>query len=298
MIIVPDALIDFHRENLSEEWILALPGLAASYLERWRLTLDGEPMHGIVSLVLPVIQADGTRAALKFQPVDDETEGEPVGLRAWNGEGIARLLDHDPSSGTMLLEWLDADRPLSALPDHMAATQVIAELLARLVALPAPENLRRLKDIAQAMVDETPQACAKVTPEEGRLLRSWAAVVAEVLDEPGDRLLHWDLHFDNVLAAEREPWLAIDPKPLAGDPGFDIMPALHNQWDDIVASGDVPRAVRRRFDLMTEVVGLDRQRAAAWTLGRALQNSLWDIKDGEPGLNPTQIVIAQALSAR
>lgn len=298
MIIVPDVLIDFHRENFSEEWIRALPEMADGYLERWQLTLAGESMHGLVSLVLPVIQADGTRAALKFQPLDDETEGEPVGLRAWNGDGIARLLDHDSDTGTMLLEWLDADRPLSALPDDMAATQVIAELLARLVSHPAPENMRRLKDIAQAMVDDTPEASTKVTQEEGQLLRSWAAVVAEVLDEPGDRLLHWDLHFDNVLAADREPWLAIDPKPLAGDPGFDIMPALDNRWDDIVATGDVPRAVLKRFDLMTEVLGLDRQRAGAWTVGRALQNSLWDIEDGEPGLNPVQIAIAQALTAR
>ncbi|MET0132577.1 MAG: aminoglycoside phosphotransferase family protein [Kibdelosporangium sp.] len=297
MIDIPDALRRFHLKEYGPEWIGALPGMAAGYLDRWRLTRTGEPMHGVVSLVLPVVQQDGTPAALKFQPVDDETVSEPIGLRIWDGDGSVRLLEHDPETGTMLLEGLHADRPLSALPDDRDATRILAEVLARLVKVPDPGNIRQLRDIAGAMVDKTPAAAAGRPREEQALLKNWAAAVEEVLDEPGDRLLHWDLHYDNVLAADREPWLAIDPKPLGGDPGFDIMPALDNRWDDIVATGDIPRAVRWRFDLMTDVLGLDRQRAVNWTLGRALQNSLWDIADGEPALRSVQIAIAQAVAA-
>lgn len=87
-------------------------------------------------------------------------------------------------------------------------------------------------------------------------------------------MLHWDLHFENVLASDREPWLAIDPKPLAGDPGFDLWPALDNKFD----ADDV----LWRFDAMTEVLALDRERARAWTLGRVLQNALWEAEDGRP----------------
>jgi streptomycin 6-kinase len=298
VIIVPEALVQSLRENFSEEWITGLPGLAADMLDRWRLTLDGEPMYGMASLVLPVIQADGVPAALKLQPVDWEHESEPVGLRIWGGDGIVRLLDHDQATGAMLLERLYGDRTLSTVEDDRAATEILAGLLARLVAVPAPENIRHLKDIAAQMVADTPAAIAKLSdPDDQKLLMNWAAAVEEVLDEPGDRLLHWDLHYDNVLAADREPWLAIDPKPLAGDPGFDIMPTLDNRWDDIVATGDVTRAVLWRFDLLTETLGLDRQRAAHWTAGRALQNSLWDIEDGETELQEMQIAIAQAVTA-
>ncbi|CAM5704493.1 hypothetical protein MAUB1S_03679 [Mycolicibacterium aubagnense] len=110
------------------------------------------------------------------------------------------------------------------------------------------------------------------------------------------------LHDDNVLApvpgSAREPWLAIDPKPLMGDAGFELLPALHDRWDDITATGDVERAVLRRFDLMTEVLGLDRQRAARRTLGRVLQNALWDVEDGEDALAPEQVEIARALQRR
>lgn len=114
---------------------------AAEFLERWGLRQEGPPMRGQVAVVLPVVRtADGARAALKLQDVDEETAGEPVALRAWGGAGAVRLLDHDPATGTLLLERLDETRPLSRVPDVLAATEVIAGLLARLTSVPAPEG--------------------------------------------------------------------------------------------------------------------------------------------------------------
>ncbi|MFD7834057.1 aminoglycoside phosphotransferase family protein [Streptomyces sp. NPDC059761] len=296
-IRIPEALAASHRAA----WIAGLPALAADCLDRWELRLDGAPCHGAVALVLPVVRADGTLAVLKLQPVDDETRGEPLALTAWAGRGAVSLLETDPGTGAMLLERLDAGRSLAAVDDDMTALRVLSEVLARLVALAAPDGVRRLADIAAAMLRSAPVALARLAdPADRRLAQTCAAAMRELCDEPGDRLLHWDLHYDNVLAplptaAEREPWLAIDPKPLAGDPGFDLLPALRNRWDEVAGSGDAARAVQRRFDLMTEVLGLDRHRAAGWTLGRVLQNTLWDLEDGETSMDPVQAAIARAL---
>ncbi|MEV6986785.1 aminoglycoside phosphotransferase family protein [Sphaerisporangium sp. NPDC051017] len=222
-------------------------------------------------------------------------------MRLWAGRGAVRLLDDDPGTGTMLLERLDHTRHLSAVADDMEALAILAELLARLVATPAPDGLRTLAGIAAGMLAEVPAALPKLDdPGDRALLRACADATREVLGEPGDRLLHWDLHYDNVLAPldGREPWLAINPKPLAGNPGFDLLPALDNRWDDVVATGDAARAVLRRFDRMTELLALDRPRAAAWSLARVLQNSLWDVEDGETALHPVQTAIAHALLRR
>jgi streptomycin 6-kinase len=290
---------DKHGGASGRAWIAALPDLAAGFLDRWTLRLDGPAWHGMVSLVLPVTRTDGTPAALKLQPVDEETAAEPVGLRIWDGNGVVRLLDHDPDTGTMLLERLDATRPLEAMADDAAAVKILAELLARLVTVPAPEGLRHLADIAAAMLDQTEGAVPALRdPTERQLMLTCASATAELINEPGDRLLHWDLHYDNILAGQREPWLAIDPKPLAGDPGFELLPALGNRWEAVLASGEIARTVLRRFDQLTEVVGLDRQRAIGWTLGRILQNALWDIEDGEVALDPNQVAIATALLHR
>lgn len=255
-------------------FIAELPGLTAAFLDRWGLTADGPPMHGVSALVLPVLRRDGTPAVLKLQLLDEESEGEPVALRAWDGDGAVRLLDHDEATGTMLLERLDSSRMLAHVPDVHESVLVIARLLAHLTSFAAPAGLRRLGDIARDMLDETPWALKRIgDPGTRRIAADCAAAVREVVDEPGDRLLHWDLHDENVLAAGRAPWVAIDPKPLAGDPGFELWPALANRFD--------PADVRWRFDAMTDVLGLDRARARAWTYGRLLQNLLWSVEDGD-----------------
>ncbi|MFG2461577.1 aminoglycoside phosphotransferase family protein [Streptomyces sp. NPDC048523] len=291
VIDIPEELAaaqELYNGDRGREFIAGLPALTEDFLERWDLRPDGSPMHGVAALVLPVVRrADATPAALKLQLLDEESAGEPVALRLWDGDGAVRLLDHDPVTHTMLLERLDATRMLSTLPGTRDAVLVIAGLLARLTAGPAPAGMRRLGDIARAMLDRTPEALERI-PDPGirRTVADCAAAVREVVDEPGDRLLHWDLHDENVLAADRAPWLAIDPKPLAGDPGFELWPALDNRYD--------ADEVTWRFDAMTDILGLDRARARAWTLGRLLQNALWNIEDGRP-LEPRQLDIADRL---
>ncbi|MEU9982478.1 aminoglycoside phosphotransferase family protein [Streptomyces sp. NPDC050856] len=281
-------------------FVAALPGLAERFLDEWGLRPAGPALHGWSALVLPVVAGDGTAAALKLRLLDEESEGEAAALRAWDGAGAVRLLADDPGTGTLLLEWLggasraggagERGRRLSDVPDTRAATGVLAGLLARLVAVEAPAGMRSLGDIAAGMLDDVPDAVECLASEDDRrLLRDCAAAVREVAGEPGDRLLHWDLHFDNVLAGGREPWLAIDPKPLAGDPGFELLPALCNRFE--------PDEVLWRFDLMTEALGLDRDRARAWTLGRVLQDCLWDVEDGGSALGGERVSVARTLLA-
>ncbi|MER5533373.1 aminoglycoside phosphotransferase family protein [Streptomyces mirabilis] len=308
MIDVPVGLAasqDKYNGAAGRAFVAGLPERAARFLERWELRLDGPSMHGVTALVLPVLRADGTPAVLKLQLLDEESAGEPAALRVWDGGAAVRLLAHDEATCTLLLERLDQTRMLTHLPDTREAALVVARLLARLTAVPAPEGMRRLGDIAEAMLERVPGALKLIADQaERRLVEDCAAAVREVATEPGDRLLHWDLHYDNVLQALRDrqdpdglqdgdarsigrgPWVAIDPKPLAGDPGFDLCPALGNRFE--------PAEIRWRFDAMTDVMGLDRERARAWTLGRVLQNTLWDIEDGRP-LDAVRLEIARRL---
>jgi len=302
-IVVPAELAELHEKYSGEDgraWIAALPALAATYLDQWQLTIDGAVTSGAVALIIPVRRCDGSRAVLKLQPVDDETGGEPAALQAWAGHGAVRLLDHDPHSGAMLLERLDASRDLSTMEDDFAAAKIIAELLIQLNSAPAPAGMRHLRQVAAATLAQTPEAISLAQePEERRLLINCAARYQDLITEQIDnRLLHWDLHYYNTLSTldgARE-WKAIDPKPLGGDSGFELLPALWNRWDDLVGTGDVPSALLRRFDLMTDVMGLDRSRAAAWTLGRVLQVAVWDlVRFREGRIWPSHRTIAEVL---
>lgn len=278
---VPRDLVESVTGFFGPAWASELPALARRQIDRWGLRQTGEAMHGALALVLPVERADGGPAVLKLQPQDVETEGEPVALRAWGGDGAVRLLEQDPGTGAMLLESLDAGRRLDGEPLD-EALEVIGGLLARLSAHPAPEGLRGLGPMARDIAARGRARIDQVESVWRPVYESWAATAEEMAAEPGDRLLHWDLHFENVLAplvgspaARRGPWLAIDPKPLVGDPGFELLPALRNRWAEAEAAGDPVRATRRRFDLLTEVAGIDRDRARAWTRVRLLQDCLW-----------------------
>ena len=159
-------------------------------------------MHGMVGLVVPVRRDDGTPAALKLQPLDPEHLGEGTALRVWAGQGAVLLLNESEEAGSsiLLLERLAGDRTLIAEPDIDRAVQIIAELLARLHTHTAPPEIRPLNYVVDRMLDYAPQAATELEPEEGRLLRSWAGRVGELAATAGDRLLHWDLHYENVLA--------------------------------------------------------------------------------------------------
>lgn len=301
VIPVPDEFAANHVRffgKAGREWIARLPGLAQSALDHWELRLDGSPSHGYVGLVLPVSQKDGARAALKLQPIDPSHLGESTALKTWAGDGAVLLLDEYETGDTsvLLLERLEAERSLMTA-DEDEAIVVIKGLLTRLNAHQAEPRIQKLDDVVAKMLAYVPEAVTKLADaREQLLLIRWADAVND-LGPAGDRLLHWDLHYENVLAGDREPWLAIDPKPLAGHPGFELLPALHNRWEEAVAGG-LTKIVRRRFDQLSE--GMDRDLAVAWTLARVLQNSLWTVEDGLPNepvrLEPVQMAVAEAIT--
>jgi streptomycin 6-kinase len=92
------------------------------------------------------------------------------------------------------------------------------------------------------------------------------------------RIIHGDLHYENVLAADREPWLLIDPKPMSGDPHYEVAPMLWNRWDEL--QGQVRDGVRRRFHTIVDAAGLDEDRARDWVVVRMMHNAMWAIEDG------------------
>ncbi len=274
-------------------WTAGSPALATDVLDRWDLRRDGAPGSGQASLVLPVLRRDGTRAALKLQMQTEETAAALVGLRTWDGRGAVRLLDHDPRSASMLLERLDATRALTSIGDEGGAMGILAGLRSRLVRVPAPPGPRDLGGIATEMFEQVPQAAtALAAPAARRLLLDRVSAVAEPLGEPGDRMLHWDLHYDDVLAARREPWLAIAPRAALRRPWPRPVAGPEQQVGRAAREGDTLPVVRRRFDLLTSVLGLDRARATGRTLGRLLQNALGDVEDGESALAPSAVAIS------
>lgn len=245
MIGVPRALQWWRNEPGGAAWLARLPRLAAECAEQWSLRL-GEPCAGgNVALVVAAERATGTPAVLKLSFPEPESEHEADALAFWDGDGAARLLEHDPSRGALLLERLGPGTQAWELDDDEAALAVAGVLRRLHREPPSGHPFLLLADVARGWAEKVPEL---------------APAVEALLAEPTPQvLLHQDLHAGNVLRSDRG-WLAIDPKPLVGDPAFDAASLVRDRRP---VRGE--RLVARRLDLLEAELGYDRGRMRAWS---------------------------------
>lgn len=105
-------------------------------------------------------------------------------------------------------------------------------------------------------------------------------------------VVHGNLHYRNVLAADRAPWLAIAPRPLNGDPAFDIAPMLWDRFDELV--GDVRAGVKRRFSTLVDAAGVDEDDARAWVLLRVVREAT-RVLTSDPSALTRYVTLAKAV---
>ena len=231
---------------------------------RWSLTL-GVPFDDdevSCAWVAPAARVDGTNAVLKLGMPHMEGTHELDGLRFWDGDPTAGLLDADDGLNAMLLERCTPGTKLRVLPEP-EQDRVIAGLLRRLWRLPsAPHPFRPLSVMTAAWSEETLRDAAR-WPDAGLVGEGLRLLKELPPSAPSEVLLATDLHAGNVLAAQREPWLVIDPKPFVGDPAYDATQHLFNCAARLRADPD--GTIARLADLL----GVDRVRVRLWTFARA-----------------------------
>lgn len=259
---IPKALEWLRPSEAGALWLDRLPQLAAEAAERWSLRLDQPYPYAYASIAMPVTRSDGSGAVLKIQFPDRESEHEGAALERMKGGGAIRLIDHDPVRRALLLERCLPGTPLTSV-DADAALEVMAGLLAR-TWRPAGPPFRPLAEEAAwwtADLESTWHAAGR--PFERRLLDAAMEALRTLPSSQGEQVLvNQDLHAGNVLRAEREPWLVIDPKPLSGEREFGIASTVRD------ATGR--EAVLRRLDRLTSDLGLDRERARLWTMAQTV----------------------------
>ncbi|HLZ07354.1 MAG TPA: aminoglycoside phosphotransferase family protein, partial [Chloroflexota bacterium] len=199
-----------------QAWIEALPMTVESLCQRWNLAVEGVPMHGYLGIVVPV-RRTAERYALKVSWINESTADEIEALRIWDGNGAVRLLEADPSIAALLLERLDSRRSLEDIPIEEAIT--IAASLVRRLSVPARGNVPHLSVVAERLAESLLDRWEQLNrPIAQRLVDAARDVAIQLGPEAGSFLVNYDLHYGNVLAGVREPWLAIDPKVVVGDP--------------------------------------------------------------------------------
>ncbi|HEX6607931.1 MAG TPA: aminoglycoside phosphotransferase family protein [Chloroflexia bacterium] len=284
MTEIPENFARTMGEVYGEEgraWLERLPDLLAACARRWRLTVGPPFVPLSYNYVAPATQADGTSVVLKVGYPGRELRTEIAALQLYDGHGIAQLLDADAAAGALLLERLLPGTPLAQLADDAAATTIAAQVMRQLWRPVPPDHpFPTVADWAAGLGRLRARFGGTTGPLPAPMVDQAERLFADLLgsmDTPV--LLHGDLHHDNILMAQRQPWLALDPKGLVGEAAYETGALLRNPAGRVLKAPDPHAMMARRIDQLAAELGFERERIRAWALAQAVLSAWWSIED-------------------
>jgi streptomycin 6-kinase len=273
---IPEQLVrNCQKTPERQAWLDGLPDLLTQLEFRWSIRI-GEPFENATcSWAAPVACTSAYPAILKVAMPHMEGRDEIRGLQFWSGDGTVRLLEAEVESGAMLIERC---MPGSTLHSEHESRQdeIIAQMLKRIWRHTSPESslscFRPLSQLIEFWNDET--TYQRHFWIDSVLVIEGLTVMAELAKPSStDVLLTTDLHADNVLRSEREPWLVIDPKPFIGDRSYDLVQHLFNCEARLHAD---PLGL---VDRLADLAEVDSERLRLWTFARAAADPRDDWED-------------------
>jgi streptomycin 6-kinase len=281
---VPDGFAQTVRDVFGDEgmsWLQQLPAIIDGCVRDWDIQV-GPPFGLTYNYVAAARCADGSQAVLKLGfPGDEALRREVAALRLAGGRGTAQLLQADVDRGAILLEHLVPGTPLRNLvaADDEAATATAAQVMQQLwQPVPAGHLFPTVADWGRGFARHRAAFGGGSGPVPAARLAKAERLFAELCASMATRVvLHGDLHHDNILAAEREPWLAIDPKGLVGEPACEPAAVLRNPIE-LLALSNRKRMLARRIEVFAAVLGLERERIVAWGFAQAVLAAIWRIE--------------------
>jgi len=238
------------------------------------VTIDGQAAHGSNALVVPV-RRDGQPFAMRLSPPTDDVVADAAALEYWDGRGTVRLIALDRVNNALLLERLDAGRALSDEP-LSSAVPLIARILRATAVQPPPHAPSTEAIVRQRTLELAREWQALGDPGGQPLLRGVLAAARTIPALAHPTAVNGDLHYDQVLAGDRAPWLVVDPVLLSGDSAYAVAGLLWTRLDEMPSSSDI----RYWFDVIAREARLDQETARKWVLFRAAAYLAWGLRHG------------------
>jgi streptomycin 6-kinase len=300
MVKIPDNLsqsvIELHRST-GVEWLAQLPSLLDELALRWSLTISPAFVPLSYNYVAPAVSSDGRALVLKVGVPNPELITEIEALRVFQGRGSVELIDADPEKGALLLERLVPGENLISLDDEKATSIAVRVMRKLWKEVPADHSFPTIEKWGEGFKRLRREFDGGCGPFPGRLVERAEATFTELLASPHKPvLLHGDLHHGNILSAEREAWLALDPKGVVGEAAYEVGAFLRNPMPQLLDVPHLDRLLARRIDQLAEELGFDRERLLQWAIAQAVLSAWWSYEDHGHGWEPA-ITCARHLAA-
>ncbi|MBI4203095.1 MAG: phosphotransferase [Chloroflexi bacterium] len=267
-------------------WLQRLPLLLEQLADRWSLTVGPPFLPLSFNHVAPALREDGSRGVLKLGVPSRELDWEIEALRWFDGRGAVQLLAAHPVEGALLLEHVLPGTDLSRMvpKDDDQATTIAAALMKRLWRrVPPGHTFPTVADWASALSRLRLRFHGGTGPIPAELVNRAEGLFGDLLASSTQQaLLHGDLHHGNILAGQRETWLAIDPKGVVGDPGFEVYALLGNPRPLLLRLPDPRRLMERRASILADALGMDRRRLLDWAFAGQVLSACWSVEDDGP----------------
>jgi streptomycin 6-kinase len=282
-----------------EAWLRSLDASVEECAARWSLEVGPPFLPLSYNYVATVKRADGARLVLKVCFPDAEAATEREALRLFDGRGSVRLLDSDEGRSALLLECLEPGTRLAEMceTDDEGATSFAASVM-RSLRRPAPEahDFPSVARWGEGFGRHRTRFDGKTGPIPARLFEEAETLFRDLNNSAAEPvLLHGDLHHENILAARRESWLAIDPKGVVGEPAYEVGALLRNPNTRFLAWPNLARVMERRIRQLSEELGFERERVRGWGLSQAILAAIWSCEDGDDAAHG--VACAEAIAA-
>jgi len=216
-------------------------------------------------------------------------------LDAFDGHGVVRVLER--FDGAVLLERLlpgDSLVSMAVSGDDDQATGILAAVIGSMFPR-APTNIT-------PTVQEWCRGFEGYAAGGDGQIPKWLVEAAQRVysqlytSQSAPRLLHGDLHHNNVLLDTERGWLAIDPKGVVGELEYEVGAALRNPYErpELFTA---PARIERRVARFERELHLDAGRILAWAFAQAVLAAIWAVEDGFV-IGPDNAWIALANSTR
>jgi streptomycin 6-kinase len=272
--------------DAGRDWLDRLPSIVDEYAHRWQLSIE-PPLALSYNYVAPATRADGTPVIFKCGVVADNSSirAEIAALKHWNGDGAALVLENDAPNGVLLLERLVPAEPIVEIDDEMS-TRIAAGLMRRLwKPPPAQHAFPTLAEWGMAFGELRERHDGATGPLPAGLIGRGETLYGELVATQADPiLLHGDLHHFNILSAQREPWLMIDPHGVIGEPAFEVGPWLRNTIGSpdgphrhlyVLHRPDAREVLGRRLGDLSKLLEIDRERLRSWAIAFCTLSACW-----------------------
>jgi streptomycin 6-kinase len=265
------------------EWLERLPAFLRSIEQRWSLMLQAPFQPLSYNYVAPAYRRDGSAVVLKAGVPNPELTTEVEALRHYDGSGAVLLIEAVPGEGVMLLERLQPGVPVLELKDDSKATSLAAQVMRRLwKPAPSVNHFPTLADWAKGFQRLRRTFGGGTGPFPGQAVEKAEKLYQELLASSQEAvLLHGDLHHWNILSARRQPWLAIDPKGVIGEPAYEVGAWLRNPFPVLRDFPEAQKVTVRRLDQFSEELDFDRRRLKDWSFAQAVLSAWWGYEDGD-----------------